>query len=157
MSTLSPGIQPERIHLLRVFITKASIDASDAYLMNPQAPLNVNVGHQVALDMNPQDNFVRIRLLTTLEGLGKGNKPIGISGQYDIVCDYVVDNLKNHYTMQGKVPMLSEHMAATLMGIMYSTVRGIILERTAGTFFNGVLLQVIDPRKLLASLVPPAR
>lgn len=40
-------------------------------------------------------------------------------------------------------------LGTTLMGIVYSTARGIILERTQGTFFNGVILPVINPNKLI--------
>jgi hypothetical protein len=35
------------------------------------------------------------------------------------------------------------------MGIAYSTARGIILSRTAGTAVDGIILPVIDPAMLL--------
>lgn len=40
-------------------------------------------------------------------------------------------------------------MGATLLGIAFSTARGIIFERTRGTFFDGVILPVVDPFKVL--------
>jgi hypothetical protein len=35
------------------------------------------------------------------------------------------------------------------MGIAFSTARGIVFDRTQGTFFGGVILPVIDPKKLI--------
>lgn len=40
-------------------------------------------------------------------------------------------------------------LAASLVGLAYSTARGIILERTSGTILNGIIIPVIDPMKLL--------
>lgn len=40
-------------------------------------------------------------------------------------------------------------LGATLLGTAYSTARGIIFERTRGTYFDGVILPVIDPFKVL--------
>ena len=39
--------------------------------------------------------------------------------------------------------------AAVLLGIAFSAARGIIFERTLGTFFDGVILPVVDPFKVL--------
>jgi len=38
------------------------------------------------------------------------------------------------------------NLMGTLMGIVYSTSRGIIMQRTQGTILNGVILSVIDPK-----------
>jgi len=40
-------------------------------------------------------------------------------------------------------------LAATLLGIAYSTSRGIIVEKTQNTFLGGIILPCIDPYKVL--------
>ena len=44
---------------------------------------------------------------------------------------------------------IDSQLGATIAGISYSTARGIVLERTNGTYFNGVILPVLNPRELL--------
>jgi hypothetical protein len=45
--------------------------------------------------------------------------------------------------------MIEEAIGATIAGISYSTSRGIVLERTLGTDFGGIILPVIDPAELI--------
>jgi len=51
--------------------------------------------------------------------------------------------------VQNGNPVIDGQLVATVMGILYSTARGIILERTRGTFFDGVILPVISPKDLV--------
>jgi len=40
---------------------------------------------------------------------------------------------------------IDKNIGGTLLGIAYSTARGIVLERTQGSYLGGVVLPVIDP------------
>jgi hypothetical protein len=60
-----------------------------------------------------------------------------------------VDNLKELVQIQGSISTIDGRLAATVLGIAYSTARGIVVERTQGTFFNGAILPVINPSSLL--------
>jgi hypothetical protein len=63
---------------------------------------------------------------------------------------FEVDNLEELSTInEDSSVAISEHLAATLAGICYSTLRGIVLAKTQGTSLNGILLPVLDPYSLL--------
>lgn len=48
-----------------------------------------------------------------------------------------------------KVVKASRDLGMSLIAIAYSTTRGIVLTRTAGTVLNGLILPVVDTAKLL--------
>ena len=76
---------------------------------------------------------------------------MGIEGEYHIEFEYHVENLDDFVTggESNESKVVENILGATIAGISYSTARGIILNRTQATNFNGVLLPVINPADLL--------
>jgi hypothetical protein len=59
---------------------------------------------------------------------------------------FVVENFEDFVKVEEKDEIrIDAALAATLLAMAYSTARGIVFERTRGTFFDGVILPVIDP------------
>ena len=95
--------------------------------------------------------MARFRLFITVNGMDEQqNKPLGLKVDYGIEYHFKVDNFQDmlHQTPDGDIE-IDQELGVTLLSIAYSTSRGIILERTQGTFFEGVILPVIDPFKVL--------
>ncbi len=145
-----PGIQPDLIHLTEVNILSASFETSDAYREHPVRPKEVYFGFGKQLAHNLDHGRTRIRLGVTMEGQDDKGVPIGITCRYDLEFHFKVDNFQDFVEKdeQGNV-MIHALLGATLLGIAFSSARGIIYERTQGTFLDGVILPVIDPHKLL--------
>ena len=58
------------------------------------------------------------------------------------------------YTLNEEdIPVFKELFVATLAGISYSTLRGIIFEKTSDTPWGGLTLPVINPKLLLESWI----
>jgi|JI9StandDraft_2_1071091.scaffolds.fasta_scaffold05258_8 hypothetical protein len=151
------GVDPTKIRILRLAIAKASIEATDEYLAAPRDPVNTTTGFATGISFDLAQKLCRARLTIDLQGMDVNKQLLGLKGSYDLLCDLEVDNLtelshlnKGNLTVDGQ-------LAATIMGIFYSTARGIILERTSGTFFGGVILPVLDPKQLIGAIpVVPA-
>lgn len=149
MSKEKTGIIPEKIHLFSINIFKANLETSDVYLDNPQKgdSIEIDVAHNIAHSYD--QNRSRYRLFFLLNALDKGGNRLGVKVEYGIEFHFEVENFKDHAKKVKNKLEIDIHLAATLYTLSYSTARGIIFERTRGTFFNGAVLPVIDPYKAL--------
>ena len=65
---------------------------------------------------------------------------------------FEIKNLSNFYKLkEDEQPLFSGVLIATLLGLSFSTARGIIFEKLATTNLKDIILPVIDPNKLLQS------
>lgn len=147
MSKENSNIIPEKIRLSSINIFKANLETTDAYLDNPQqsSSIEFNLAHSIAHNYN--QNRSRFRLFFLLNALDKQGNPLGAKVEYGIEFHFEVENFKDHVKKIKNAMEIDIHLAATLFTLSYSTARGIIFERTRGTFFNGAILPVIDPYK----------
>jgi hypothetical protein len=83
-------------------------------------------------------NMARYRLYFTLEAQDQEGEPLGVKVEYGIEFHFEVENLNDFAKeQQDGTFQLDAAMGATLLGIAFSTARGIIFERTRGTFSTG--------------------
>lgn len=110
-----------------------------------------NLGTKSQSGFSLKEKLLRFRVYIRLIGYDKERKNIGIEGEYVIEFLYKIENLDDFITHTDKEGEFSVgvDLGATIAGISYSTSRGIVLDRTQGTYFNGVLLPILDPKDLL--------
>ena len=147
MNKVAPIIA-EEIELFHIDILKSDLKETGK-ITNPD--YNLNVAHKTS--HNLKDERVRIKLLIHLsneqKGIGKNE------ADFEIDFHFKIQNLYNFYSLneEKKTPIFSAHLIATLLGISFSTVRGILLERFANTNFKGVILPVVAPGKMLQTKI----
>ncbi len=142
-------IKPELIHIISMNVFKASVNTSVEYLDNPIPFESISVAYAQDSAYNIEKKGVRLRLETKLQGHDDDDKPLGLEAEYGIEFHFIVDNLEDFIEQEEEHVELKGILWGTLMGIAYSTARGIIFDRTQGTFFKGVIIPVIDPKKLV--------
>lgn len=142
-------IHPEFISILSVGVYRAIVTSSEEFMDNPVKPdgFEIKLGQNTALDI--ENKNVRIRLNVQIEAMKAESEPIGLSGDFGLEFQIQVENLEEYVTEKDGIMIIDRKLGNTLIGIVFSTARGIIYERTSSTFFNGVLLPVIDPNTLL--------
>lgn len=142
-------IHPEFISILSVGVYRAMVTSSEEFIDNPVKPdgFEIKLGQSTALDI--ENKNVRIRLNVQIEAMKAESEPIGLSGDFGLEFQIQVENLEEYVTEKDGIMIIDRKLGNTLIGIVFSTARGIIYERTSSTFFNGVLLPVIDPNTLL--------
>lgn len=145
-------IQPELIKILSLRIFKSNINTTDEYMNNPikHGGVEIIVGQNTALNIEKKN--IRIRLNIDLVAKKNESEPIGLSGNYVLEFHIHVDNLEQFITEVEDKKLIDNQLGGTLNGIVYSTARGIIYERTATTAFGGIILPVIDPGLLLKKI-----
>ncbi|NLA47993.1 MAG: hypothetical protein GX876_00870 [Bacteroidales bacterium] len=152
-------IGPEKIHLLGITLLKANFIPNNKFLKTRQEPDHITVGYSQKSRFDFKEGSVLIILDIKLTGKDQKNNEIGLEGQYSIEFLFSIENFKD-FVIESKETVNNKEvitkqvdgiLGGTLMGICYSTARGIILERTQGTPFQnrGVIIPVINPNDLL--------
>lgn len=138
----------EEIELFHIDILKSEIKEAGK-ISKPD--YNLEVAHKTS--HNLKDERVRIKLLIVLSNK---QKEIGVNeASFEIDFHYKIQNLDKFYTINEdrKMPIFASNLVATLLGISFSTVRGILFERLASTNFKGVILPIVSPGKMLETKI----
>jgi len=145
-------VDPAKIILEGISILRAAIDPTDAYVAAPVPPATTAWNCNTAWNIDHGTVSVMFSLRIDLQGVDKKGKEIGLNGYYELGFRFKVMNLKELTQEIKGQQAVDGQLLATIAGIAYSTTRGIVMERTAGTFFNGVILPVIDPKQLIQNI-----
>jgi len=95
-------------------------------------------------------NMAKVELTINIEGLLEDNKSSGASGSFKFDFLFDVENLLELTKEDGKEDEIKVEpiLGMTLLGLSYSTARGIILTRSLGTSLEGVILPVVNPASM---------
>lgn len=142
-------IRPEKIHIVSINIFKANLDTAEAYLDHPVKPVSFSFDFGKEIAHIFEEGHSRLRLYFHLAALGKEGEKLGVEVEYGIEFHFRVENFQDFVQEKKGNIQMDAGFVATLLGMAFSTARGIVFERTRGTFFEGIVLPVIDPYKAL--------
>ena len=139
---------PDKIHLIRAktiagFLNHAE-DIEDDEIKGFSSSFNFTTAYSI------ESKRIKNTLSIEIKAEKEENTFIELEAGYTVEFTFEIDNLEELSEKQedGTVK-ISIHLAATLAGICYSTLRGIVLTRTQGTPLNGMIMPVINPYTLL--------
>ena len=141
------NVIPEKIFIRKINITNAQVNGPEdpeatweevEIKINAATFFNQEIGCRVALsvDILKEDDDLSKQI--------KANFTIDFFLDIENLQDFKIDNNAGE-------TQLDARLGATILGIVYSTARGIVYTRTAGTALQGVILPVIDPAVLLTN------
>jgi hypothetical protein len=134
-------IIPDKIKLFHIDVVNTSINDK---AIDENLNLEFTVAHNTR--HNLKDERVKIELFINF----LSHQEIGI--KFHIDFHYNVTDLKNHYELnENEIPVFSRQFIATLLGISFSTARGLIFQQLQETNFKGMILPVVSPLKMLES------
>lgn len=145
----SPVIQPDKIQLSEVVVLKSTVNGEDHYLKRPSKPEKVELGVSAVPKFDLSQNQCHFRLQILLSGHNTEGIPIGFNADFLFDFHFIVENMADFAVLQKGETKIRPILGATLMGICFSTARGMVIERTKGTPFAGFILPVINPSKVL--------
>lgn len=92
---------------------------------------------------------------------GNSAQPNGISGRFEIDFTFAIGNLAELVVdREGSDSLLHPQLVLMLTSVAYSTARGILWTRLAGTPLEGITLPLVNPAQLLQpaspAVIPPA-
>lgn len=145
-------VVPEKIHLQSIRVLNGSI-VSDPDIETTAAQ-GFTTLFEVQTGIDLPNEGIRFVFRVTLNGIDENDHPIDVKAEYTIEFSFQIEELEGYVVRQSeeaKDLLLQAPLGGTLMAIVYSTSRGIILTRTQGTILDGIILPVIDPMKLLSN------
>lgn len=147
-------IDPTKIRIESINIARAAIDATEAYIANPVVPSSTKLNFTTEQQFDFELKRMQARIRVDMIGTDDAFQELGLTGYYDMYFHFAVDDLDEHVSGKDRERQVNAQLGATIMGIAYSTMRGVVLERTSGTFFQGTILPVLDPRAFLNATAP---
>lgn len=136
-------IIPEDINLFKIDVLESAVRDSGGNIKD----YNLNVGKSVM--HNIIEGRIKIGLIIDLSVKEIPNES---ASHFVIDFHFEIKNLSNFYKLkEDEQPLFSGVLIATLLGLSFSTARGIIFEKLAANNLKDIILPVIDPNKLLQS------
>ncbi len=149
-----PIIEASKIHILQVKTLRGNIDSPVEF--DPESIKGYKFDFELGTALDKENEFIGLSLMTNIQALGKRDKELEVRGSYTHEIIFKVDNLEEFLkTDEGSV-RINAALGSTLVGIAYSTVRGIIYSRTQGTSLGVVMLPVISPLELMGIDTSPS-
>ncbi|MCZ8020211.1 MAG: hypothetical protein O9302_03270 [Cyclobacteriaceae bacterium] len=147
------NVVPEKIKILSIKILGGNIEIGSNVELSKIVSFNVKYGIEDQLFLeSKQFSFIFYSSFTALD---KDDANIEAKADYKIEFVFEVENIEDYITKkdeESRIITLHNILLSTLLSIVYSTSRGIILSRTLGTSIDGIILPVIDINELVATL-----
>lgn len=138
-------IVPEEIELFNIDIVKSEIKDKGS-TKHSKSFYNLQVAHKTG--HNLEDERIKIKLLINLSEQPKASSIN--EANFEIDFHFKILKLDKYYTLnEDKIPIISGNLIATILGISFSTARGLLYERLANTNLQGVILPIVSPKKML--------
>tara|TARA_R110000868_G_C10941816_1_gene767144 strand:+ start:1494 stop:1952 length:459 start_codon:yes stop_codon:yes gene_type:complete len=141
-------IDPEKIHLLQIEPIEVLISDLEVPF-NQEEIIDMKIAHKSAHNIEDKGFLLGLDVILTLTD----RKPER-EARFRYNFHFAVENMEKMYSFkeEGK-PTFSRQFVATLAGISYSTLRGIIFEKLFHSSWGSVTVPVINPNKILESWI----
>jgi len=136
-------IDPDKIHLLKIEPVEVSIAELDNLVKDEE--IDVKMAHLSAYNLEDKKFLLGLDIILKLPE----REPIPMS-RFRYNFHFKIDNLEMLYSMnEENKPVFKKIFGGTLAGISYSTLRGIIYEKTTQSSWGSLTLPVINPIKIM--------
>ncbi|WP_299431142.1 hypothetical protein [uncultured Maribacter sp.] len=141
-------INPEKIHLLQIEPIEVSISDLKEPFNNEEA-IDMKIAHVSAHNLDEKGFLFGLDLILTLTDRETQN-----TARFRYNFHYTIDNLEDMYIIKkGGKPTFAKIFGATLAGISYSTLRGIIFEILLNSSWGSITIPVINPTNILENWI----
>ncbi|MDA9262729.1 hypothetical protein N9P64_01330 [bacterium] len=141
-------IDPEKIHL--EYIENVSVTMEEFELENQSNfSIATKIAHISGHNIEENKYLLGLKVVFSTTNLSKN-----LESKFRYNFHFSIDNLNEMYKLNKEGnPVFKKLFVATLAGISYSTLRGIIFEKTSNTNWKTLILPVINPSLILDSWI----
>ncbi|OUJ69939.1 hypothetical protein [Hymenobacter crusticola] len=121
-------------------------------LMAQDETAAINFSQRVHIGLANTPTHIAVSLDVTCEAVaGNPAEPVGVGGNFTVDIVFEVENLTDLLQMidQHPRPIPDMQLATLLISIAYSTARGMLWTRVAGTPLEGFTLPIVDVMQLI--------
>ncbi|PPK92981.1 hypothetical protein LY01_02685 [Nonlabens xylanidelens] len=140
-------IIPEKIHLQDIKTINAKLERSpDINIVAGAEGFDLRFAHNLSWD--DTNNRVALTLLIEADARSTNNGLMG-KGFFELLFLFHIENLQDYLTSDKDLVKMNILLAATLVGLSFSTSRGMLLTFTRNTLFEGLILPIVNPVKII--------
>lgn len=144
---MSNVLIPENIHLIQIdWIKENTVVIPEKMDVHPT--YNFQITH--AMMHNLEKEIVKISIFVDMKCELNG-KQIYQGGSYEVDFIFKVDQLQSYYQLIEDKPLFEGTFVGTLLGISYSTIRGMLYSSWQKAELGKVILPVISIQELMKS------
>lgn len=144
------AVNADQIHLKNFQIFKWEISASEAFADQPSPIIDTNVRAFGEYVVSDEEKLFGIRIHLNITSYGEEEEELEVKGDFSIEFHFEVEDLTDYLEYQGEgKALVSDQLLGTLLGIAYSTSRGLVYDRLHGSFLEGTILPVLNPLTLI--------
>lgn len=141
---------PEDIHLVQVgnFKSVIDIDFDLKKLIKQFHGYHFCFSQKTGLSVKSE--AVRIRLNVDITARNKKKEELSANYEFGLEFHFQIDDFESYISYDDdNIPQIDQILGHSMLGICYSTARGIIYAKTEVSVLSGILLPVIDPAVLM--------
>lgn len=150
MAKSKKKMDPHKIHLLGINVLNSEVNSDTSFYEGKLPTIkghSMNLGNQ--MDYNVEQGRCRVRLFFEFQAVDEDDNPVNLTSKLGVEYHFHIENIEDQVTQEKEKLRINKDLPATLIAIAYSTSRGIVLERTANSLFQGIIMPVIDPYGIL--------
>lgn len=150
MAKTRTHIDPEKIHLSGIEKVAIKHDSLEKELKSKK-DIKIRFAHLSGFNLDDQRYLLGLKAVFELSE-SSSTEPKRYVFRYNF--HFKVDNLEEMYEIrEDGSPFFKKLFVATLAGISYSTLRGIVFEKSSESDWGPLILPVVNPSKLLESWI----
>ncbi len=107
------------------------------------------IGSATNIGINEAQKVLQLQLALTLQAIDNQQKKLNYQASIESLFSFYVDNLEDFVIEQDNEKLYQGELAATLVGISYSTLRGMLPFVAKGTPIEQFLLPIVNPSLLI--------
>lgn len=145
-----PGVRLDQLRLRDAQFVECAITNRDGDPLTADELYDCEFSYAIGHLHNLEDHIVGIELRLSLDGIDEEKKPVGVHGHFWLRFTFEVLNMEELLAASKTAePSLPPPLYLVLLGIAYSTARGLVMAKTAGTVLQGITLPIVDVRQLV--------
>lgn len=142
-------VDADKIDLLYVKTLKSNIEVGSDFRRDAMSGLSFSFSQDSGVSMD--DNNIILNLKISINAVEESEDGFA-KGEFYFQFLFNIENLIDLTSVEENgVVNVSGDLATTIMGIAYSTSRGLVLSATEQSVLEGVLLPVVNPSNLIKS------
>jgi len=151
MDSTSTQLDSSKIHLRGIDINNFNVcySSNDEFLFQWKEDVeHIELQHKSYTRLNLEQNMIGFGVTLEVRPILKDGRKPNAKLQAEILAHFIVENLSHFVVDKQNRFLVSENLGEVLSSITYSTLRGIIFEKSNGTKFDKLILPIINPREL---------
>lgn len=140
---------PLKLSIVRYGILKETLETAEGF--DPGVVVGYELTNRLNLSVNIHDRLLKVSLVIGITTGSDGANVQEATAGFEFVFMIHVDNMQELIRTDKNGLLLAIHpwLSNSAASVAYSTTRGLLLTKLDATVFQGFILPIIDPAKLL--------